>query len=309
MAQPVIYLDKSMFLNFTMDFVVLALTARLSGYKASIGRLSAGALLGSIYILVIFLPEISSLYNFGVKLLYSGLIVAVTYYPLKIKKLLVLLGYFYAVSFALGGAIYGFSALSISLNGTNNYPALLVLVRGTDRLMNVLVWGFPGALIFWLTFGRWSWAMLKRGLARTVLRFPLSIMFGTIVVESEGLLDTGNCLRDPLTKHPVVVVEAELILPHLPESFAEYLLAGDFSGLETSVRGTVWEHRLRLIPFKSVGNSAGLMAGLVPDGIIVTTPAGAVMTRKVIVGLFAEKLCADGAYRALLHPDLLPAAG
>ncbi len=308
MAQPVIYLDKSMLLNFTMDFIILALTARLSGYKAGTGRLTAGSFLGSLYVLVIFLPDMRFLYTMLAKFIASCCIVGLTFYPFKLKKFLVATGYFYAVSFALGGAAYGFTSLSSGLEGSGDYEVLRNLIQRTGSAVDVFAWGFPLALLFWAVLGRWLWKGLKKTLVQTVFRFPVCIVFGHAEVKLEGFVDTGNQLRDPLTKCPVVVVEAKLLLPYLPAQFEQVINGPDLGDLESCLLGTHWAERLRLVPFTSVGKQDGLMIGFVPDLLEIDTPAGKVQTGKVIVGLYTKELSPDGAYRALLHPDLLPAA-
>jgi len=309
LAQPVIYLDKSMLINFAMDFLILALTARLSGYKAGTGRLAAGSFLGSLYILVIFLPNIPFLYNMSVKVLVSGLIVAVCFFPLNLKKFLVCAGYFYAVSFALGGAIYGFSAMSAGLRGKGQYDILLNLIQRTGAFIDVLVWGFPLTLLFWVTFGRWAWKGLKRSLVQAVFRFPVYIRFDKVEVKLEGLVDTGNQLRDPLTNRPVVVLEANVLLSHLPAGFGQAVGELDIQGLEECLKDTHWGERLRIIPFCSVGRQNGMMIGFVPDQITINTQSGTINTAKVVIGIYTSELSPDGAYRALLHPDLLQGAG
>ncbi len=308
MAQPVIYLDKSMLLNFTMDFIILAITSRLSGYKAGTGRLTAGSFLGSLYVLVIFLPDIRFLYTMVIKFLVSCCIIGLTFYPFRLKKFLVVLGYFYAVSFALGGAIYGFTAMSAGLEGSGNYEVLRNLIQRTGSAVDVLVWGFPLALLFWAVIGRWVWKGLKKTLVKRVLRFPVSIVFGQAAVTLEGFVDTGNQLRDPVTKCPVVVVEAKVLLPYLPARFEQVIAGPDLWDLDSCLQDTFWAERLRLVPFTSVGKQDGIMIGFVPDLLEIETPAGKVQTGKVIVGLYTRELSPDGAYRALLHPDLLPAA-
>ncbi len=309
MAQPVIYLDKSMLINFSMDFIILLLTARLSGYRVNTGRLALGSLAGSAYVLAILLPDLAYLYNMLVKVAYSGLIVALTFYPLKPKKFLVAAGYFYAVSFALGGAIYGFSALSAEVGGSGDYEILVNLMRQTGNLIDVFVWGFPLGMVFWLAFGKWGFAGLKRSVLQAVYRFPISVYFNDLEVKIDGLVDTGNQLRDPLTKAPVVVVEAVLLAEYLPENFTHAVAELDLAALENCLQGTHWEQRLRIIPFSSIGKQNGMMVGFLSDRLEINIPKGKVNTQRVIIGLYLKELSADHSYRALLHPDLLSAVG
>lgn len=309
MAQPIIYLDKSMLINFSMDFILLYLTARLSGYRVSTPRLALGSLVGSVYVLAILLPEIAFMYNMLVKIAYSCLIVVVCFYPLTPKKFLIAAGYFYAISFGFGGAIYGFSSLSTGIEGSGNFEVLSNLVQSTGNLVDIFVWGFPLGIIFWLVFGRWGYSNLKSTLVQTVYRFAISVYFNDLEVKIDGLVDTGNQLRDPLTKVPVVVVEAVLLAEYLPKEFITAVAELDFVTLETCLHGTHWEGRLRFIPFSSIGKHNGMMIGFLPDKLEINTPSGKVGTQRVIIGLYLKELSPDRSYRALLHPDLLAAVG
>lgn len=309
MAQPVIYLDKSMLLNFSMDFLILYLTARLSRYRTNPGRLVTGSLLGSIYVLVVFLPEVSFLYTMAAKFLYSCVIVGVCFYPWNLKKFLSVLVYFYAVSFALGGAIYGLAAMSMNLTGSSDYEILRNLIAQTGNFIDVFVWGFPLSLLFWFTAGRWGWGRIRHSLSLALFRFPVKLRFGDVEVGLQGLVDTGNRLRDPLTGVPVVVIEAKSLLPFLPQDFHAAMKAMDLDAVQKCLNGTQWQERLRLVPFSSVGKSNGLMLAFMPDALELHTPNGSITSKRAIIGLSDKELSADAAFQALVHPDLLPAAG
>ena len=66
------------------------------------------------------------------------------------------------------------------------------------------------------------------------------------------------------------------------------------------------EIKLRLIPFKSLGNDNGILIGFVPDSIKVYLDNGIKkLTDEIIVAIYNDKLATDEQYNGLLHPEIL----
>lgn len=153
--------------------------------------------------------------------------------------------------------------------------------------------------------GRYIWDVLatRARVARGV--YTLRIRLGERTVETTGLMDTGNSLRDPLSRLPVTVVEASVLADLLPPGVLEAVQAGweDLQQLPDA-----WLSRCRLIPFRSVGQSGGMLLAFSPDEFWVRAPAGAAWVQvRGLVGLSGEPLDPGGAYRALLSPELYQA--
>ena len=85
-----------------------------------------------------------------------------------------------------------------------------------------------------------------------------------------GFLDTGNQLQDPLTQRPVVVAEYTLLREHMPKDVQEVLdAAGSVDDCLEAMTATSWSHRLRIIPFTSIGRRHGLLLGIRCDEVLV----------------------------------------
>ena len=86
----------------------------------------------------------------------------------------------------------------------------------------------------------------------------VQIRHGDKEVEMTALVDTGNCLKDPITGHRVLVVDPGVARTLLG---LECATLRDPAGVIS--RGTI--RGLRLVPYCSVGCPAGLMLAICPD--------------------------------------------
>lgn len=102
-----------------------------------------------------------------------------------------------------------------------------------------------------------------------------------------ALLDTGNSLRDPMDGSPVLIVEAAVMKKIMDKDVLEYTT------------------RVRMIPFHSVGENHGLMAGIVTDRVIIKKHPREVINSRAVVGIYEGSLSAGGAYHGLLQEELL----
>lgn len=306
MQQPYVYLDVVFLINLVMDYTILWATARFGQIKVSQVRLILGALIGAGYSVALLLPGLSFLYSLVFRVLLSLIIVAVTFAPFTLQKLLRAYGYFYLIAFTMGGAMLG----GIYLFSTNP-DAYGVVTRLTQKLVNVPYAWLAAALAAAVIIGRWGTSLIKRALVKNFFRVPLTIIFGEKKLTVPALLDTGNQLKDPLTQAPVVIAEYSVLEPYLPEDLKDVLKTSpDFDLKKTAetLTNSIWSHRVRLIPFSSIGKNHGMMLGLRPDEVKLTVDEKTLSTRDVIVGIYDKQLCPQGSYRALVHPDLLETA-
>lgn len=218
-----IYLDLVMFLNFSVDFLLLLGTNRLSGFPLSPGRCALGAALGAVYSGTCLLPG----FRFLSSLLWRGVSLAL-----------------------MAGAAFGwnrsawkrggvFVLLSMALGG-----AAMQLRRG--NLLSLLL----------AAGGIWLLCRVAFGAGVGGREYvPVTLTHGGQSLSVLALRDSGNTLRDPITGEPVLVVSARVgqRLTGLPiEQFS--------TPLETLARRPV--PGLRLIPYQAVGQGAGMLLGL-----------------------------------------------
>lgn len=306
MPQPYVYLDVVFLINLIMDYTILWAAARFGQLSVSQKRLVLGALIGAMYSIALLLPNLTFLYSLIFRLLLSLIIVAVAFAPLTLQKFLRACGYFYLIAFTMGGAMLG--AIYLFSTSTGAYG---MLTGVTHRLSNLPYLWLLSALVVAVIIGRWGTSLVRRMLAKSFFRVPITISFGEKWLTIPALLDTGNQLKDPLTQVPVVITEYAVLEPYLPEDLKEILKTSpDFDLKKTAeiLTNSIWSHRVRLIPFSSIGKHHGMMLGLRPDEVKLTVDEKTLRTRDVIVGVYHKQLDPQGNYRALVHPDLLELA-
>ena len=124
-----------------------------------------------------------------------------------------------------------------------------------------------------------------------------------------ALIDTGNSLKEPITQKPVIIAEYLALEKILPESIRDMYLAN--KELDLNIIAKVMEEigddiKLRLIPFKSIGNDSGILMGFKPDTIkIYLEDEIKRPNTDTIVAIYNDKLAVDEGYSGLLHPEIL----
>ncbi|MCX7774203.1 MAG: sigma-E processing peptidase SpoIIGA, partial [Clostridia bacterium] len=137
---------------------------------------------------------------------------------------------------------------------------------------------------------------------------PVHIELGDKSARINALVDTGNCLTDPITGYPVMVVEAASVKSILPPEIYESVISNNMTlyvqGTEDDSDNT-WLKRIHLIPFKSIGRENGMLTGFRPDTLKVGQEGAFKEIKDVIVGLCGIKLSHNSKYSALVGPAML----
>jgi len=300
LVRPIVYLDLWFAANVLIDGLLLWAASRLAARRVSWGRLAAAATVGGLYSLSVFLPGLTPLVGGPGVLLLSLVMVAVLCWPCSAAVFGRVLAFMYVVACLAGGA-------ALALGGTGPLGGA---VWGTPTASLVrfgwagMIIGCSGALA--LNARRW----LNRGMLSGITDVTLEIWFDGRVTRVMGLLDTGNRLRDPFTQGPVIVVEAGALAGALPGGIQQSVvspaqLTAAVAGLSESPESAAWLRRLRLIPFRTVGRSDGLLVGLRPDRIVVDQAGTRLEAAGAVVAVHDGPLCPGGSFRALVPVDLL----
>ena len=155
---------------------------------------------------------------------------------------------------------------------------------------------------------RYGVGFLKRNFLHSFFKVPVVIELQNKRISTKALVDTGNQLKDPLTLKPVMIVEFAVLKKILPPEVVAALgeeNEPDLQRIIDSLSGSPWASRIRLVPFTSIGKNKGMLVGIRPDEVIVLTADSDVRVKDIIIGIYHRPLSPEGAYRALLHPDVL----
>jgi len=299
----IIYLDIVFGINFLMDYGILWATAKLGQLETSFKRLTFAALLGSLYSLAVFLPELHWLFFYGIKFIFSLLMIFTAFVLPSWLKIIKALGYFYMVAFSAAGAMFG------AIYFFDNTPGAYAVMNGALVMFNRV----GGTWLFWavgalLVIGRYGPAYLKRTLLGTYSNIPVVIRVRNYSIPVKALIDTGNRLKDPLSQKPVMIIEYGVIKNIFPSALQNIYDRGDEPDFEQIVEclgNSWWSKRMRLVPFQSIGTTNGLMLAFRPDMVYIKVEDKLIRVQDVVVGVSQKALTSSGNYRALLHVEML----
>lgn len=306
----VVYVDLVFLTNLAVDGTVLLATAKTRRLRPAKWRLLSAATLGAAYAAAMFWADVPYMYSFGAKLLVSGLMVLIAFGyggPLAFARVV---GVFYTVNFVTLGGVIGIGTL---LNAAGApWSGMTVSPEGglvLDWRMQLGLFAAAFGLSLWLFRGT-SEGKRKQADTESLL-WEAEIRIDGETWKVPALLDTGNRLYDPLSRMPVMVMEAALWKQHLPEGWTDRLQGESADRLVSELDETGRDqfrllHRLRLVPYRGVNGSSKIMLAFKPDAVTLTREDSPPLTiHRLLIGLDGGALSPDGVYRAILHPEML----
>ncbi len=304
-----VYVDLVFFTNLAVDGTVLLTTAKVRHLRPSRSRLFAAAFLGAMYAAAMFWAHIPYLYSFGAKVLISLAMVLLSFGyggPLQLVRNF---GAFYLVNFATLGGVIGLAFLLQSANSP--WGGMTYTADGGILLKWQMQLG-----LFMTTFLLSIWLFRSTSETRAK-RQELEQLFWNIEIKVEdrcwtvrALLDTGNRLYDPLTRIPVMIMEASIWRDELPQGWFERLKAESPDQLISEMDASFseeysWGNRLRLVPYRAVNGNTRLMLAVKPDVVLLSREGHPpLQVNRVLIGLDGGTLSSEGTYRAIVHPDM-----
>ncbi len=276
-----IYADMLFLVNFIINLILLKLCSLLVKTSPSTPRLTFASAAGAVYALFMFFPNISFFYIFPFKLAISFLMIRIISPKAKLVRLVKFTAVFYLVSFTFAGVLLMLIYLSSSSPALN--PVMQNGIFYFDIPMRSLL---PASA---LSYGIivLSQAIFKRN--KTIGIRSLKIILSGRECTVPALSDTGNLLKDPISRVPVIIAEQKFIINLFPDGIPSV------ENAETS------NLRLRLIPYTSLGNQGGMLTGFIPDEVRIDGHKAS----RVIVAISPDALSKEDEYNALFNPNIL----
>lgn len=210
------------------------------------------------------------------KIILSITMIYIAFTPKNIKMLFKYIIIFYLTSFVFGGCafflLYYIKPQEILYkNGflTGTYPIKIA---------------FLGAIVG-LAILSIAFKLIKNRLSKNDMFCNIEINYKGNKTEIHAMIDTGNLLKDPITRIPVIVVEKEK-LKNIIESNILEKLDGVLYGTSDKVVDEIGEDyisRFRLIPFSSLGKQNGMLIGFKPDEVTVKFDGNYIKKQNVII--------------------------
>lgn len=248
-----IYIDLILLLNLAIDFILLLTVNITLKRNTSLLRIFLGSLIGSLSILFLFLP-LNSISLFFLKIIISILMSLITFKYKSLKYTFSNLLYLYMTSVILGGFLY-FLNIEFSYKNTG----IVFFHNGLSINFIFLIIISPIILYIYIR-------QIKELKNNYSCYYKIEIVFlNNKSITLNSFLDTGNKLRDPITKKNIILVEASSLKNII------------------KIRSPIY------VPYNSLNNH-GLLKCIKPKYIIIENK----IYKNYLIGISEQKFNIDG---------------
>lgn len=281
-----------------MDYLLLAMMQKLVKKNSKFSRKLFAAILGGLgACFSIMVPAFRSgimMILFGVLL--AGFMLKIAFHYDTIKALLRDIMVYYAITFLVGGI----------LNYLYYYTSAGYYITEFMKILPSKALNFSYLICFFAVAGGFI-HLVKRVITQMKgtreLFYNVELIFGEKKLTCKGFLDTGNHLREPVTRRPVVIADFDGIKDILPEELIDY--AKDFMSNTKHKNIDRYAIKIKWIPYHAVGTEKGILPGIVFDEVNVLKEDIVVHNPNITVAIYQGKLTVDDSYHIILHEELL----
>ena len=294
-----VYLDVVLIENLCMNYIILFATGYILKVKRNHLRLIISAVLGAIYSILAYIQILPIYSNLIMKFILSVVMVYIAYKAKNIKLFGKQLLIFYLVSFVFGGCAF---ALLYFIKPQD------VLIKdgvfiGTYPLKIALLGGIVGFTIMVIAF-----KVVRYRLSKNDMFCEIEIYIKEQSIKVKAMIDTGNLLKDPISREPVIVVEKDILYEIIPYEILnniEKITGGDVNSDFYNESNVEYISKFRVIPFSSLGKQNGMLLGFKADKVITYIDSNEEELKNVIIGIYNNKLSKNNKYNALLGLEIL----
>lgn len=286
------YLDLLIFLCALVNYFFLLVTSKLFRRRSVLGRLIAAAVAGALPGFLVIFPPNPAL-NMIAIIAAPLIMIVIAFWPLRLLEVFLLSVSFFMIAFMTGGAL-----LALTAGG----DILLHSYQGVAALFGV-------CLLFYLLFSMLRPYHEERKWQR-VWQMVLVVSWRGQKKAVPAYLDTGNRLRDPLSRLPVIVIDFRSLEGLLPQPV--YRSLADPSGQPWLAVRQIEDYRVArsftLLPYRGIGSGREILLGLIPDAVFVSKGEQRwELNSSVVLGLTRRGFGPVSEYRALLPPEVVGA--
>ncbi len=276
-----LYIDVIFFVNCVMDFSLLYLVKKILKKSASIKRIALGAFAGGIggcleVLLWKWPPWIIMTVSFAM----AGLMVTIAFGQSDWRELVKQMGSLYILAVLANGI------MELLYQYTRADFYLIRVIQGEGiYAMPLLAWLFMAAGACLMVRALWQFA--DEIVKERANKYPVILADKEVVIQTTGYLDTGNCLKEPVSGQGVQIV-TERVWNLFQQS----------------------QGKRAMIPYHTVGNPYGVMEGLKIERMEIWQGGAGrkKATRTIrIWGPWIAKapygFARDGSYEVLLHGE------
>lgn len=304
MAIPVIYIDVVWLVNLLMDGVLLAVTCWIVKRPIRTRRLLFGAIFGAFYSLLIFVPSLSALTTWPGKAVASLLMVMLAIGQKNWLDLARTCVFFYFVSFLFAGAAI---ALNFAIPGVSIAKMTVVSNRSIQYTTTAASLALLVSIPICFALLKYVLRRMRQIRLREGLEYTVRISVAGQTCAFTGLIDSGNQLRDPVTRRPVCFVDCAAVQALLPKSLNEAIAKNaDLVTALSEVTEAEWSGVFSLVPFRGAGGITQIAVAFRPNEVVLQRQNQILKVHETcLFALSPEKLSADHRFQAILHMELV----
>lgn len=273
------YVDLYIIENLLINYIIISCTSILIKNPNSYKRKIVGALIGTIYSVIYLFPSFYLLYTLPSKGIFIIIIGLISFVYENKKEFIRILTTFLLVNFFICGSTY-----------------FIIYFTGIDHLK----------ISFLIVSVYISCQLLKKIYSDITLITHIKEFTKEITIHFLGedlkciaLLDSGNLLRDPLSKSDVVMVNSNLLKKYLPENYNyEYVDVKQAEEIINNLSEDI-SSKVRLIPYNhATSNKTSMILGFKADYLQIDNKK----IGNIVLGISNFE---DDNYNAILNPSIL----
>ena len=294
----IIYLDVIFLENIVINYIILYITGLISKSIIKQKKILLGAAIGATYSIIYYLLKLKIYSCFIIKIILSIVIIYIAFNSNNFKELFKKVLLFYLTSFVFGGA----AIATIYMANSQNITILNGVLVGNYTVKTILI----GIVVAYFTIII-AFKIIKTKISKKDLLCDISITLNNKEIKTKAMIDTGNLLKEPITKLPVIVMEHTLLYDVIPKEILDNineLLGGDFKNIPESIKEE-YLSKLKVIPYSSLGKQNGMLLGIKGENLIVNLKEETKKIDKIIIGIYNKSLTKKGEYRSLLSLDVI----
>lgn len=267
--------------NVLMNYVVLALLGMIRKRKVFTKKMLIAATIGGCSSVIVVVSGIGR-YAFLFLILYvfvSSTLLRVAFGKVSARETILNILLFYLLCSLVCGilvytsGIFGGSGISmVQLLSVS----ILLMISGNK--------GIP------LLLGKYRTMRYK---------YPVEIEYHGKCVSGTGFLDTGNQLREPVSKKPVLVIDYNLVSKLFSEEEIDFIKQYPMGISPTQ------NILIHYIPFHSVGTEKGYLLGFKADSMKIEIEGRCRVVPEPWLGIYNSAISLKGEYEMLLHEEFI----
>lgn len=266
--------------NLLINYIIISCTSILTKNYNSNKKKWTGAIVGMIYAIAYLLPNLDLIFTLPIKILLILTITKISFDYKDLKDYIRILVVFYFVNIFIAGS----SFFIIYFTGISHMNISLI----------ILISYISGIIL------KYIYKDIKELKYLNSMKKDIKVCIDKNELELKALIDTGNLLKDPITKDEVVIISANKLYEILPKELQKIDLKNISINTVNDVIDEIGEdvyYRIRIIPVRQI-NDENLVIGIKSDYIEIDGKK----IPNVILGLSNFK---EDGYSAILNPQLL----